>query len=208
MAGPEQEAIPPDELAPRRARRAATTRTRSLEELLAAAGTADGHPAGTNQRRRALLEADDDCDALAALTDRTLDRLDAERPTRSMALRAGLGVVSVIQLVLSVPWLVGSNPWTAFLGQVPDSHLTRDGAIGVVTATAGLVTVWRSRYAFAMLAIAAVGLVMQVLGGAVDADVGTSFEAVHVVALVIAVLVLTIAARRDRPVGARGDHRI
>lgn len=203
MAGLEQEAIPPDELAPRRARRAATTRTRSLEELLAAAGTADGHPAGTNRRRRALLELD--ADGLTPLAEHTLDRLDAVRPTRSRALRAALGVVSVIQLVLSIPWLLGANPWTALLGRMPDSHLTRDGAIGVVTATAGLVTVWRTRYALAMLAIAAVGLVMQVLGGAVDADVGTSFEAVHVVALIIAVLVLTIAARRDRAPGPPGD---
>lgn len=131
------------------------------------------------------------------------------RPTRSTALRAGLGVVSAIQLVLSIPWLLGTNPWTALLGQVPDSHLTRDGAIGVVTATAGLVTVWRSRYAFAMLAIAAVGLAMQVLGGAVDADLGAGFEAgfeaVHVVALVIAVLVLVTAVRRDRAPGPPTD---
>ncbi len=187
-----------DELAARRARRltgahsAGPRPAATLDELLGAAGSAVRDPA---------LLSDEDDTHLDALADHTLQRLDDLRPARSPVLRGVLAAVAVIQLVLSVPWLVGSNPWSSVLGDVPSSHLTRDGAIGVAAATAGLLTAWRTRYALAMLAVAGVSLAMQVLGGAVDSAVASDFEVVHAIALLIVVLVFAVAMRRERAPG-------
>ena len=64
-------------------------------------------------------------------------------PQPAMALRLGLFVVAFTQLVIAIPWLVGRS----FLpdANVAVSHLTRDGALGLVIAAVGLVTVWRPR---------------------------------------------------------------
>ena len=74
-------------------------------------------------------------------------------------------VVAVTQLAFAVPWLFGRS----FLpdAHVAMSHLTRDGAFGLVVGACGVVTVWRPRYVHATMLIAPLVLVLQIASGIV-----------------------------------------
>ncbi len=131
-------------------------------------------------------------------------QLSMKRPRRSTAIVALLGTCSTLQALIALPWLVGANPFRNVLGVASSEHLTRDGALGIVVAVAGFVVAWRPRYAFAMLALVGATAGMQILGGFVDAPTSHShvpFEFVHVLALVIAVLIVYVAIRRDTTFG-------
>jgi len=104
----------------------------------------------------------------------------------SPSLRIGLLVLSIVQLVIAIPWLVGHS-------LVPDahvavSHLTRDGALGFMIATLGLVSAWRPRYVYAMTVMGFVVVALQLVSGLTDHDahmVTGRFEIVHLLVLVI-----------------------
>jgi hypothetical protein len=110
-----------------------------------------------------------------------------------------------VQFVIAVPWLVGHS-------LIPDSHiavshLTRDGALGLVSATVGLVTVWRPRYVYSTTLIAVVLLGLQLVAGMFDRQsnsVNPTFEIVHLPMLLIALGLLALGAnlaRRSTPFG-------
>lgn len=126
------------------------------------------------------------------------------RTSPAPALRFGLLAISVTQLVLAIPWLVGKT-------LVPDSHvavshLTRDGALGLVIAALGLVTVWRPRYVHSTRLIGLVVLGLQLIAGIADqqmSSVTESFELVHFLVVVIVLGLFAVAvdlARRATPI--------
>ena len=131
----------------------------------------------------------------------------ANRPLLSKPTRILLAVAALVQATVAGPWLLGVNQFSSLLGRATPEHLTRDGALGMVVAVAGAITVWRARYSFAMLGLCAAVVLMQTLGTLVDGhdgDVGISFEKVHVIALAIVGLVVLTAMRRERVPGPLG----
>jgi hypothetical protein len=125
------------------------------------------------------------------------------RPTVMPSLRFGLAVIAAIQFVVAVPWLFGHSV-------VPDAHvevahLTRDGALGLVIATLGLLTAWRPRYVNGALLMGLVVFVAQFIAGFVDHmsdKVTGSFELIHVVVVLILIAMSAVAvssARRATP---------
>ena len=133
--------------------------------------------------------------------------LAAHRPRISKPTRILLAVAALVQATIAGPWLIGLNPLSSLLGRATPEHLTRDGALGMVIAVAGVVTVWRARYSFAMLGLCGAVVLMQTLGTLVDGhdgDVGVSFEKVHAIALAIVGLVVLTAMRRERVPGPLG----
>jgi hypothetical protein len=130
------------------------------------------------------------------------------RPPESPAsLRIGLAVVATIQLVLAVPWLFGHS-------LVPDahvevSHLTRDGALGLVIAGLGLVTAWRPRYVNSTTLIGLLVFAAQLVAGLVDHEtdaVTGSFELIHLLVLVILASMFGIAFGRARRATPRAER--
>ena len=75
-----------------------------------------------------------------------LSVVDGHAKIVATSLRVGLFAVAVAQLVLATPWLVGKSLLPD--SHVAVSHLTRDGALGLVIAALGLITVWRPRYVY------------------------------------------------------------
>src|SRR5579871_1363257 len=149
----------------------------------------------------------------------TLGELKVRHLEPARTLRLALLVCAVSQLVLAIPWLFGRSLLPD--ADVAVSHLTRDGAFGLVVAALGLVTVWRPRYAASTAVIGFVVLVLQIVAGIADRDanaVTDSFEAVHLLVIAIVVLLFCIAvdlARRATPVSrprrpalrSRSSHR-
>lgn len=149
------------------------------------------------------------CPSCASLIDdtgsaeRVLATLARHRPTQRPRLRIVLGVIAALQCALALPWLFDVNP-VAFLGNdVDSSHLTRDGAIGVIVGVAGLTTALRTRHALAMLVTGIAAIGMQVLSFAIDEHherVHPLFELSHALVPVILVLIAVIAMRRPAPI--------
>jgi hypothetical protein len=130
-----------------------------------------------------------------------LGQLAAIRQQNGFQTRIPLAVLALVQAIFSVPWAFGMNPFGAMLGHAGSEHLARDGTLGILIAVVGAVTAWRTRYAFAMLAVCATIVFMQLAGGIIDEHrraVEFDFEAVHIVAVLIAGLIGFIAFRRPR----------
>lgn len=113
------------------------------------------------------------------------------RRSVSAPLRVAVLLLALVQLVFAIPWLFGASLLPD--ANVAASHLTRDGAFGLVVASCALVTVWRPRYAHATVLIGLLVLVLQVVSGIVDEHAGAVtglFETAHLlVALIVAGLV-------------------
>jgi len=146
----------------------------------------------------------------AAPPGHALARVATTTTKPAAALRIGLLAISVAQLVLAIPWLVGRT-------LVPDSHvavshLTRDGALGLVIAALGLVTVWRPRYVHSTRLIGLVVLGLQLITGVADqqmSSVTDSFELVHFLVVIIVLGLFALAvdlARRATPVATSGSR--
>ena len=137
---------------------------------------------------------------------RVLEMLRQKRTSVSVLLRVLLVLVAVAQLVVACPWLFGAS-------LIPDhnvavAHLTRDGAFGLVIATAGLLVAWRPRYGLVALLVGSMVFVAQFASGVVDRQdqsVSAAFELTHL--LVFALLALlafaTAAKHRDTPDSSR-----
>lgn len=142
-------------------------------------------------------DIDDEHDTAAVL-----EQLATVRPYSGMSWRIILGVLAGVQGIVSLPWVFGFNPLGSVLGHAENAHLTRDGTLGVLIAVAGIVTAWRPRHAYVMLLVSGAIVAIQFGGGIVDRTddhVAWHFEAVHLVALVIAVLIAVSAFRRRNP---------
>jgi uncharacterized membrane protein len=110
------------------------------------------------------------------------------------SLRVGLSLISIAQLVFAVPWLFGSSLLPD--SHVAVSHLTRDGALGLVIAALGLVTVGRPRYAHATRVMGFVVLGLQLVTGLADHDmhmVTGAFEIVHLLVVLIVAGLCSVA---------------
>jgi hypothetical protein len=127
------------------------------------------------------------------------------RPPTELAtpLRVGLFTIAIAQLVLAVPWLVGKSLLPD--SHVAVSHLTRDGALGLMIAALGLVTVWRPRYVHSTRLIGLLVLGLQLVAGVADqqmSSVSASFEVVHFLVVIIVLGLFAAAAdlaRRATP---------
>jgi len=130
-----------------------------------------------------------------------LQRLGAALPGPPLALRVAVAVLSVVQAVMVIPWIVGRDPWN-LLDTMTEEHLTRDGALGLAVAAAGVLTVWRWRWAVPCFAIASVATIAQAVAAAVDDDLagGASTELVHIPSVVLTCLI-GVSNLRLRPLG-------
>jgi hypothetical protein len=124
-------------------------------------------------------------------------------PETAVALRIALVAIALTQLVFAIPWVVGHS-------MLPDanvavSHLTRDGALGLMIAALGLVTAWRPRYVHSTMIIGMCVFATQVLAGLADqqtSSVSMSFELVHLLLVIIVFGLFVVAAdvaRRATP---------
>ncbi len=141
----------------------------------------------------------------------SLDDLDDDHPDDQLvavrepnqyryAWRILLAMVCVLVAAISIPMIIAINPFPSAIGAASNEHLTRDGALGLITATAGALTAWRPRWAAAMTCCCVAVLALQLVGGLHDGhddDVTLRFEAIHVAVLVIAALVAFGALRRQ-----------
>ncbi len=99
--------------------------------------------------------------------------------------------MSVVHLALALPWLIGTDP-LGLLGTASASHLTRDGALGLVTAVAGLLTAWRPRYALAAVLVSGTALTAQIATALIDEHyrrVSLLAEGVHAITVIVTILV-------------------
>ena len=121
---------------------------------------------------------------------------EAARETEcATPVRLGLFAAATAQLVLAIPWLVGKSLLPD--SHVAVSHLTRDGALGVVIASVGLVTVWRPRYVHSARLVGLLVLGLQLVAGLADQhmrSVTGAFEVVHVLVVIIVLVLFAVAA--------------
>jgi hypothetical protein len=125
-------------------------------------------------------------------TSQLLATLAPVRPSSSRLLRLALGVLCSIQVVLGVPWLLGAN---LIGGTVDERHLTRDGALALTIAAAGLSVAQQPRYSRPLLAVCLAVLALHIVAGVSDrtADhVHANFELMHLLAVAITSLVALI----------------
>lgn len=131
-----------------------------------------------------------------------LRALATHQATPRRSVRVLLASISVVQLLVALPWLFAINPFATLDNQVGDAHLTRDGAIALLVGAAGLLVAIRPRYATPAAVVGAVGVLAQFVTGMLDeynADVDVWFEIFHL--LTIAILVLTAVVAGSRVAG-------
>ncbi len=148
----------------------------------------------TNSETGTHINAGLDADTLA---DEVLIRLRHALPKPSRWIVGPMLVLSLIQATVVLPWLVGRDPWQ-LLSSTTDGHITRDGALGLVVAVAGLLVAWRSRWALPAFLMATLAVVAQAATGvfdAAEADPGPSLagELVHIPSILIACLIGLVA---------------
>jgi membrane associated rhomboid family serine protease len=114
--------------------------------------------------------------------------------------RVILGVLSVTQLVLALPWLFGSpGLWTP--GGATSAHLTRDGSLGLLFAVVGLAVAHSPKRAWFALPLVAVIVAVQTFFGIFDQHQQSTFgvfEAVHALGAAIAVGIALFVKPRKR----------
>lgn len=124
------------------------------------------------------------------------------RRKRSLVGRVVLGALSVTQFALALPWLFGSQGfWTT--GEATSEHLTRDGALGVVFAVAGIVVALDVARAFFALPLVFVVMCIQTFFGVFDhhhENTFATFEIVHLIgaAIGVGIAVFVYPGRRSR----------
>lgn len=153
-------------------------------------GRSDAHRRRADTATDVHRRADTATDPVA---DEVLTRLRRALPRPSLWIIGPLVVLSAIQAVLVLPWLVGRDPWQ-LLSSTTDGHITRDGALGLMVAVTGLLVAWRSRWALPAFLLATLAVVAQAVTGlfdAAEAGAGPSLagELVHVPSILITCLV-------------------
>jgi hypothetical protein len=115
--------------------------------------------------------------------------------------------LSVLQLVIALPWLFGHN-LVGLVGHASSDHLVRDGAIGVVIAIAGLIACYDATRARTLCLVCVAALVLQLSAGLLDEHerhVSFDFELTHLLAIAIVILLALIA--RAAPYGPTRPQR-
>jgi hypothetical protein len=114
--------------------------------------------------------------------------------------RVILGVLSVTQLVLALPWLFGS-PGLWMPGDATSAHLTRDGSLGLLFAVVGFAVAHSPKRAWFALPLVAVLVAVQTFFGIFDQHQQSTFgvfEAVHALGAAIAVGIALFVKPRKR----------
>lgn len=112
--------------------------------------------------------------------------------------RTILFLISALQLMLALPWMFGT---TLFWGNHSDpdvSHLTRDGAIGLMFGVAGVAVARAPRFAYFALTLCGLLVILQVaafVSDSAEGHVHTSFEAIHLLSALVCVLIATMTYR-------------
>lgn len=125
----------------------------------------------------------------------TLERLDEALPSPAPALRVLVAVLAVIQFAAVIPWLIGADPFV-LLGNSTSAHRTRDGALGLAVAAAGLLAAWRPHWARPSFALASIAVIAQTAAGVFDtAIIAGSNELIHLPSIVLTCLTGALAIR-------------
>ena len=133
-------------------------------------------------------------------SDDVLERALNDRLGPPLWLRVALVVVATIQIALALPWLLGYAPYGTF-GEATKSHLTRDGALGLIVGSVGLLVALRPRFVLAGLVTTVIAAAAGLLTGLIDHhdhEVATSFEIIHFLVLGILVLLVLIFGTRSK----------
>ena len=136
-------------------------------------------------------------------SDHLLEMLAEALPSTPKPLRWACAAVGAVVVAIALPWLVGYDPFD-LLGDSSAVHLARDGALGVVIGSSGLVAAWRPRWSLPCAVSATVALFAQMVAGVADetiAETGGN-ELVHAPAIALAFL-LAASAVRLGPLGPR-----
>ena len=150
------------------------------------------------------------CPRCASLADEPeLISLSPQRDTLSSILRLSLWLVGLLQLLIALPWIFGATPLWDPANSAAESHLTRDGVLGVLFALAALVVAWSPRLSYFVLPACLVLLIIQLTALIVDQQtdlVHVQFESVHLLTLVITTLVVisVLVSRKRALQGFRG----
>lgn len=120
----------------------------------------------------------------------------SRRADRSFKGRLTLAMLGIVQLVLALPWLFGSSPlWNSSAG-TDTSHLSRDGAIGIMFGLAAISVARSPRLAVFALPITLIMLLLQAITGIFDDSQGHvhgNFESVHIISAVISIGIAILA---------------
>lgn len=111
--------------------------------------------------------------------------------------RLALWLVGLVQLLVALPWIFGATPLWDPTTSAAESHLTRDGVIGVLFACVAITVAVSPRLAFFAVPACVVLLVLQVVTLIVDQQtdlVHVQFESIHLLTLAITILVLLAMA--------------
>ena len=136
-----------------------------------------------------------------------LAQLGAALPGPNPVVRALVAVLAAAQLTVVLPWLVDADPF-GLLGGSTSSHLTRDGALGMVVAVAGLMAAWRPRWAVPCFLLGSAALVAQAVAGLFDSASagGGGTELVHVPSVILTCLI-GLSGIRLTPLGPDARRR-
>ena len=134
--------------------------------------------------------------------------------TITSILKMTLWLVGLLQLLIALPWIFGATPlWDPANSAAAESHLTRDGVLGVLFALSALVVAWSLRLSYFVLPACFVLLIIQLIALIVDQQtdlVHVQFESVHLLTLVITALVAVsvLISRKRAPQGFAGKSGI
>lgn len=136
-----------------------------------------------------------------------LSQLGDALPGSNPVVRVLVAVLAAAQLAVVLPWLVDADPF-GLLGSSTSSHLTRDGALGLVVAVAGLMAAWRPRWAVPCFLLGSAALVAQALAGLFDSasSGGGGTELVHVPSVILTCLI-GLSGIRLTPLGPDARRR-
>ena len=138
-----------------------------------------------------------------------LAEIDRHRK-KSRGGRIVLLVLSSFQLALALPWLFGDRGlWTG--GDATPEHLTRDGALGLIFALAGLAVAQSPKRAWFALPLVLVLTCIQTFFGVFDhrhANAVVGFELVHLLGAAIGVSVALFVKPSPRRKPRRSPLRI
>jgi hypothetical protein len=99
------------------------------------------------------------------------EELTAALPRPPPSLLATLIALGAMQLLVAIPWIVGSDPFGLLGTAAPPTHTTRDGAVGIVIAAAAIFTGIQPRWARPAFYISATVVVAQAVAGVVDKSI-------------------------------------
>lgn len=126
------------------------------------------------------------------------DPLSVMQNHRAVAVtRLALWLVGLTQLLIALPWIFGATPLWDPTTSAAESHLTRDGVIGVLFALIAITVAVSPRFAFFAVPACVILLILQITTLIVDQQtdlVHVQFESIHLLTLAITVLVLLAMA--------------